>query len=107
LSTNQPNGPSFEAAFIEQDTAPTESSAGEVRVFAKRFWGGRQAEFTAALDRLLQLRPRLESILDMEGVSKQLVAVMLNRERRSRWLCHCARLRGFGNLFQRPRGDMG
>lgn len=64
-------------APIEQNTAPTESVAADVRLFARRFWGGRQAEFTAALDRLQQLRPRLEAILDMEGVPKQLVAVVL------------------------------
>ena len=60
-----------------RNTTPTESKEGEVKVFARRFWGGREAEFAAALDRLHRLRPRLEPILDSEGVPRQLVAVVL------------------------------
>lgn len=66
-----------ESTLIEQNAAATERKEDEVKVFARRFWGGREAEFAAAFNRLQRLRPTLESILDTEGVPKQLVAVVL------------------------------
>jgi Transglycosylase SLT domain len=60
-----------------QHSAPNGDNEGDVMLFARRFWGGREAELAAALDRLGRLRPTLESILDSEGVPKQLVAVVL------------------------------
>lgn len=44
---------------------------------ARKFWGGRDAEVSAALSRLERYRPTLEDILHQEGVPKSLVAVVL------------------------------
>jgi hypothetical protein len=66
-----------ESTPIEQDPAPSESTAEEIKAFAKLFWGGREGELTAALDRLRGLRPVLEPILEREGVPRELVAVVL------------------------------
>lgn len=62
---------------IQQPSAPNESKAREVKAFVNRFWGGREAEFIAALDRLEGLRPMLDPILDIEGVPRELAAVVL------------------------------
>ena len=70
---NQP----IQQEHTAQNTRPGESTEGEVKVFVRRFWGGRDADFVVAFDRLEQLRPKLEPILDTEGVPKQLVAVVL------------------------------
>lgn len=45
--------------------------------FARRFWGGRDAEVSAAMSRLQRYRPTVEGILEEEGVPKNLVAVVL------------------------------
>lgn len=66
-----------ESAPTEEHPAPNESKAGEIKAFAQRFWGGREVELTAALDRLQRFRPTLEPILDIEGVPRELVAVVL------------------------------
>ena len=66
-----------ESAPIDQNIAANGSKEVEIRTFAGRFWGGREAEFVAALDRFERLRPTLEPILESEGVPKQLVAVVL------------------------------
>jgi Transglycosylase SLT domain len=66
-----------ESTTIEQDPAPSESTAEEIKAFAKLFWSGREGELAAALDRLRGLRPVLESILEREGVPRELVAVVL------------------------------
>ena len=66
-----------EGTPIEQSPAASESKAEEIKAFAKRFWGGREGELTAALDRLRGLRPVLEPILDREGVPKELIAIVL------------------------------
>ncbi len=62
---------------VEVDTAPDQNRDLEIKEFAVRFWGGKEAEFAAALGRLEQLRPRLEPLLRAEGVPGQLVAVVL------------------------------
>lgn len=54
-----------------------ESTQDVAHRFAKRYWGGREASFSAALDRLEQLRPRLEPILGVEGVPPELLAIVL------------------------------
>jgi hypothetical protein len=66
-----------ENATTDRNVALNESKAGEIRVFAKRFWGGHETELNAALDRLQLFRPTLERILDIEGVPRELVAVVL------------------------------
>jgi membrane-bound lytic murein transglycosylase B len=66
-----------EGVPIEQNTVSNESKASEIKAFARRFWGGREAELTAALDRLQRFRPTLEPILDIEGVPRELVAGVL------------------------------
>ena len=66
-----------ESTPIAQSPAARESKTEEIKAFAKRFWGGREGELTAALDRLRELRPMLETILDREGVPRELVAVVL------------------------------
>ena len=45
--------------------------------FARKFWGGRNAEVSAAVLRLERYRPTLEGILEREGVPKSLIAVVL------------------------------
>ena len=45
--------------------------------FARKFWGGRDAEVSAAMSRLERYRPTLEHILEQEGVPKNLVSVVL------------------------------
>lgn len=45
--------------------------------FARKFWGGRDAEVSAAVLRLERYRPILEGILEQEGVPKSLIAVVL------------------------------
>ncbi len=62
---------------ISAGEAMAPNASDEIKTFARRFWGGREEEFAAALDRLRRLRPRLESILDTEGMPKQLAAVVL------------------------------
>ncbi len=66
-----PAAPAGEAATPGQDPD------AELKAFAARYWGGREAEFAAALGRLQSLRPALEPILAAEGVPKQLAAVVL------------------------------
>lgn len=56
---------------------PKNHSETDVKTFAKRYWGGRESEFGAAFARLQRIRPSLESILEAEGVPKDLVAVVL------------------------------
>jgi hypothetical protein len=56
---------------------PKQNGEAEMMRFAERYWGGRKTEFAAAFARLERLRPDLESILQAEGVPKQLVAVVL------------------------------
>jgi hypothetical protein len=62
---------------IQQSAPLIERNEMDIKVFARRFWGGREAGFIAALDRLQRLRPLLEPILDSEGVPRQLEAVVL------------------------------
>lgn len=66
-----------ESVAIEPRTAPHEDEPAEVNAFARRFWGGREAELAAALNRLKHLRPMVEPILSGEGVPKQLIAIVL------------------------------
>jgi soluble lytic murein transglycosylase-like protein len=56
---------------------PKNNSEADVKTFANRYWGGRESEFGAAFARLQRIRPALESILEAEGVPKDLVAVVL------------------------------
>ncbi len=49
----------------------------EMKAFAKRYWGGRENDLGVAFARLQRIRPSLESILEAEGVPKELVAVVL------------------------------
>jgi hypothetical protein len=56
---------------------PRQDSEAEMKAFAQRYWGGRETEFAAALARLKRLRPAMESILQAEGVPKELAAVVL------------------------------
>ncbi len=56
---------------------PKNNSETDAKMFAKQYWGGRESEFGAAFARLQRIRPSLESILDAEGVPKDLVAVVL------------------------------
>jgi hypothetical protein len=57
----------------ERKSAPA-ITAGD---FARLFWGGRDAEVSAAVSRLQRYRPTVEHILEQEGVPKSLVAVVL------------------------------
>ncbi len=66
-----------EIKLVKQNQPPDERNEVTIKTFARRFWAGRDAEVAAALVRLHQLRPRLESILDTEGLPRQLVAVVL------------------------------
>ncbi len=50
---------------------------GDVGMFAQQFWGGRGKDLDAALIRLQAIRPTLESILQSEGVPKDLIGVVL------------------------------
>lgn len=68
VSENPPN---------QQSASPIESNEVDTKAFAHRFWGGHEAGFIAALDRLQRLRPMLEPILDYVGVPRQLAAVVL------------------------------
>ena len=52
---------------------PKNNSEADVKTFANRYWGGRESEFGAAFARLQRIRPALESILEAEGVPKDLV----------------------------------
>lgn len=54
-----------------------ESKGADIRSFAKRFWGGREADLAAALDRLQRLQPRLEPLLAAVGIPRELTAVVL------------------------------
>ncbi len=45
--------------------------------FAAKFWGGRDADVSAAMSRLQRYRPTVEHILEQEGIPKSLVAVIL------------------------------
>lgn len=66
-----------ESATVDQKIVANDSKEVEIRTFAQRFWGGREAQFAEALARLQRLRPMLEPILETEGVPKQVVAVVL------------------------------
>lgn len=66
-----------EKATIDPQLVANDSKEIEVRTFAQRFWGGREGQFSEALNRLQRLRPTLEPILETEGVPKQFVAVVL------------------------------
>ncbi len=57
----------------QRQTVPVASRSA----FARKFWGGRDAEVSAALSRLEGYRPTPEGILQQEGVPKSLVAVAL------------------------------
>jgi hypothetical protein len=61
------------------DPAPVANNnkGRDIHAFSKLFWGGRDAQLAAALDRLDQLRPTVEPILDNEGVPRELLAVVL------------------------------
>jgi Transglycosylase SLT domain len=60
-------------ALSERKIAPAITIAD----FALRFWGGRDAEVSAAVSRLQRYRPTVEHILEQEGIPKGLVAVVL------------------------------
>jgi soluble lytic murein transglycosylase-like protein len=60
-------------APTEREIAPAITAAD----FARKFWGGRDTEVSAAVLRLERYRPILESILEREGVPKSLIAVVL------------------------------
>jgi soluble lytic murein transglycosylase-like protein len=62
---------------VQESAKPAKSDAGEIELPARQFWGGRQAELAAALRRLQQFRPVLESVLTSEDLPKQLIAVAL------------------------------
>lgn len=49
----------------------------ELRRFAQDYWGGRVDHLSQAIDRLHQLRPSLEPILQAEGIPADLAAVVL------------------------------
>lgn len=66
-----------ESTASDQKTTTSDSKGAEIRTFAQRFWGGREDQLVAAIDRLQKLRPTLEPILETEGVPRQLVAVVL------------------------------
>jgi hypothetical protein len=59
------------------EVQPKQTSEAEMKAFAKRYWGGREREFGAAFARLERIRPSMESILEAEGVPKELAAVVL------------------------------
>lgn len=54
-----------------------ELASTAVRDYATRYWRGREDNLKRALDRLSQIRPALEDILQSEGLPKSLVAVVL------------------------------
>lgn len=62
---------------VDEKIAISDGKEAEISTFAKRFWGGREDQLVAALDRLERLRPTLEPILDSEGVPRQFLAVAL------------------------------
>jgi membrane-bound lytic murein transglycosylase D len=57
-----------------QSPAPESTT---LREYANRYWRGREDNLRRALDRLGQIRPVLEGILESEGLPKSLVAVVL------------------------------
>jgi hypothetical protein len=73
---SQPS-PVSEDAVLPQPAAPDRDKSGEIRLFAKRYWRGREADLAVALSRLQRLRPEVEFILRAEGVPNQLLAVVL------------------------------
>lgn len=72
-----PLAPVHESKPLAQNESADGSNAGDIKTFASGFRAGGGVPITAAFDRLQRLRPRLESILDSEGLPRQLVAVVL------------------------------
>ena len=66
-----------ETTKVDEKIANSDGSETEISTFAKQFWGGRENQLVAALDRLERLRPTLEPILDSEGIPRQFLAVAL------------------------------
>lgn len=64
-------------SVVQQAVISDDNKETNISAFAHRFWGGREDQLVAALDRLERLRPTLEPILESEGVPKQFVAVVL------------------------------
>ena len=66
-----------ERTRVDENIVISNGNQTEINTFAKRFWGGREDQLVAALDRLERLRPTLEPILDSEGIPRQFLAVAL------------------------------
>lgn len=73
VTAQEPRGGS-PAESAQKDTEPASTA---LRDYAVRYWRGREDNLKRALDRLGRIRPVLESILESEGVPKNLVAVVL------------------------------
>ena len=65
------------ALEIPAPPEPTMAPAITIADFAAKFWGGRDADVSAAMSRLQRYRPTVEHILEQEGIPKSLVAVIL------------------------------
>ena len=59
------------------EVQPAKNSGMEMKTFAKQYWRGRESAFGAAFARWMRMRPSLESILEAEGVPRELAAVVL------------------------------
>lgn len=73
-SAREPSGDRNTAESTEKDS---ESATITVQAYALRYWRGREENLKRALDRLDQIRPLLEGILESEGLPKSLIAVVL------------------------------
>ncbi len=87
-----------------------------VQEFAIRYWRGREESLKRALDRLAQVRPVLESVLESEGLPKSLIAVVLvesaadplalsPKEARGLWQIIPATARQYGLMVSSQRDD--
>lgn len=56
---------------------PHETDQDVIREFAQKYWGGREANLRAAINRLGKLRPVLTPILKNEGIPPDLLAIVL------------------------------
>jgi soluble lytic murein transglycosylase-like protein len=62
---------------VKRTEQPAEPATATLREYANRYWRGREDNLRRALERLDQIRPVLEGILESEGLPKSLVAVVL------------------------------
>lgn len=111
----QPESPSVRTS-AERTEQATESATAALREYANRYWRGREDNLRRALERLGQIRPVLEGILESEGLPKSLVAVVLvesaanplalsPKEARGLWQIIPATARQYGLTVDSGRDD--